>query len=121
MQVSRVRRTVTPTSRTGAIRHAPAPAHLIAADHSRGTMQRAALLGLECAFDLALVAPELPPFPCPPGLALWFHNALSNGFSQPNGHVRGPTPGIKPLRRTLTGSVKKIGFLSFGHWSPGAH
>jgi hypothetical protein len=89
MQVSRVRRTVTPTSRTGAIRHAPAPAHLIAADHSRGTMQRAALLGLECAFDLALVAPELPPFPCPPGLALWFHNALSNGFSQPNGHVRG--------------------------------
>jgi alkanesulfonate monooxygenase SsuD/methylene tetrahydromethanopterin reductase-like flavin-dependent oxidoreductase (luciferase family) len=84
-------------------------------------MQRAALLGLECAFDFALVAPELPPFPCPPGLALWFHNALSNGFSQPNGHVRGPTRGIKPLHRTLTGSVKKIGFLSFGHWSPGAH
>jgi error-prone DNA polymerase len=32
-----------------------------------GAVQRAALLGVECAFDLALVAPELPPFPCPPG------------------------------------------------------
>ena len=27
----------------------------------------AAELGLECAFDLSLVAPRLPPFPCPPG------------------------------------------------------
>jgi error-prone DNA polymerase len=32
-----------------------------------GVVQRAAVIGLECAFDLALVAPELPPFPCPPG------------------------------------------------------
>ncbi|MCU1379943.1 MAG: putative polymerase, partial [Acidimicrobiales bacterium] len=33
-----------------------------------GVVARAAELGLECAFDLSLVAPELPPFPCPPGL-----------------------------------------------------
>ena len=32
-----------------------------------GAVQRAALLGLECAFDLKLVAPELPPFPVPDG------------------------------------------------------
>ncbi|MFL6126978.1 error-prone DNA polymerase, partial [Actinophytocola sp.] len=32
-----------------------------------GVVQQAALLGLECAFDLKLVAPELPPFPVPPG------------------------------------------------------
>ena len=33
-----------------------------------GVVERAAALGLECAFDLHLVAPELPPFPCPHGL-----------------------------------------------------
>jgi len=32
-----------------------------------GVVERAAELGLACAFDLRLVAPELPPFPCPPG------------------------------------------------------
>jgi error-prone DNA polymerase len=30
-----------------------------------GAVQRAALLGLECSFDLKLVAPDLPPFPVP--------------------------------------------------------
>ncbi|MFF4598039.1 error-prone DNA polymerase [Amycolatopsis sp. NPDC001319] len=34
-----------------------------------GAVQRAALLGVECAFDLALVAPELPPFAVPEGFA----------------------------------------------------
>ena len=33
-----------------------------------GAVERAAELGLECAFDLRLVAPNLPPFPCPDGL-----------------------------------------------------
>ena len=33
-----------------------------------GVVERAAALGLECAFDLSLVAPDLPPFPCPAGL-----------------------------------------------------
>jgi error-prone DNA polymerase len=33
-----------------------------------GAVERAAALGRECAFDLRLVAPELPPFPCPDGL-----------------------------------------------------
>ncbi|WP_459714516.1 error-prone DNA polymerase [Actinophytocola sp. KF-1] len=32
-----------------------------------GVVQRAALFGLDCAFDLQLVAPELPPFPVPEG------------------------------------------------------
>ena len=32
-----------------------------------GAVQRAAELGLSCAFDLKLVAPKLPPFPTPPG------------------------------------------------------
>ena len=33
-----------------------------------GVVERAAELGLACAFDLALVAPDLPPYPCPDGL-----------------------------------------------------
>jgi len=33
-----------------------------------GAVERAAELGLSCAFDLRLVAPELPPFECPDGL-----------------------------------------------------
>ena len=32
-----------------------------------GVVQLAAELGRACAFDLSLVAPRLPPFPCPPG------------------------------------------------------
>ncbi len=31
-----------------------------------GVVEAAAELGHACAFDLALVAPDLPPFPCPP-------------------------------------------------------
>ncbi len=50
-------------------------AHLRSADEQLrrfvrypGVVERAAELGLECAFDLSLVAPRLPPFPCPDGL-----------------------------------------------------
>ncbi|MGQ0830093.1 MAG: error-prone DNA polymerase [Microthrixaceae bacterium] len=34
-----------------------------------GAVERAAELGRDCAFDLQLVAPQLPPFPCPDGLS----------------------------------------------------
>ena len=33
-----------------------------------GVVQRAYELGMDCAFDLSLVAPNLPPYPCPDGL-----------------------------------------------------
>ena len=33
-----------------------------------GVVERASMLGLACAFDLSLVAPNLPPFACPAGL-----------------------------------------------------
>ena len=33
-----------------------------------GVISEAAALGIECAFDLKLIAPNLPPFPCPDGL-----------------------------------------------------
>jgi error-prone DNA polymerase len=34
-----------------------------------GVVERAARIGLDCAFDLSLVAPQLPPFPCPDGMS----------------------------------------------------
>ena len=36
-------------------------------DRYPGVVERAAGLGLECSFDLRLMAPKLPPFPCPDG------------------------------------------------------
>jgi len=53
----------------------PAGLHLRSGDEQAmrfarypGVVERAAALGLECAFDLSLVAPNLPPYPCPDGL-----------------------------------------------------
>jgi error-prone DNA polymerase len=54
---------------------AAATAHLRSGDEQArrfarwpGAVERAAELGRACAFDLVLVAPQLPPFPCPDGL-----------------------------------------------------
>jgi len=53
----------------------PAGLHLRSGDEQAlrfarypGVIERAAAIGIECAFDLALVAPNLPPYPCPDGL-----------------------------------------------------
>jgi error-prone DNA polymerase len=55
---------------------AAAGAHLRSGDEQArrfsrwpGAVERAAELGRACAFDLQLVAPQLPPFPCPDGLS----------------------------------------------------
>ena len=69
----------------------PAPAHLrsaaeMAALHFRhpGAVDTAAVLGLECAFDLALVAPNLPPHPVPPGHteATWLRELTYRGAAE---------------------------------------
>jgi error-prone DNA polymerase len=46
-----------------------------------GVVHRAALLGMECAFDLELIAPKLPPFPVPPGHteASWLRHLTEHG------------------------------------------
>ena len=46
-----------------------------------GAMEAAARLGRECAFSLSLVAPELPPYPCPDGLdeAAYLRRLASEG------------------------------------------
>ena len=46
-----------------------------------GATDAAARLGLECAFSLSLVAPELPPYPCPDGLdeAAYLRRLITEG------------------------------------------
>jgi len=46
-----------------------------------GVVHRAALLGMECSFDLELIAPKLPPFPVPPGHteATWLRHLAEQG------------------------------------------
>ena len=55
-----------------------------------GVVERAAAIGRECAFDLALVAPNLPPFPCPPGHdeMSWLRQLTERGAH----HRYGPRP-----------------------------
>jgi len=46
-----------------------------------GVVERAAVMGLDCAFDLSLVAPSLPPYPCPDGLheMAFLHRLVDEG------------------------------------------
>jgi error-prone DNA polymerase len=49
-----------------------------------GVVERAAELGRACAFDLSLVAPRLPPFPCPAGHTemSWLRRLVAAGAAQ---------------------------------------
>ncbi|MGI9623556.1 MAG: error-prone DNA polymerase, partial [Acidimicrobiales bacterium] len=55
-----------------------------------GVVQRASELGLQCVFDLELVAPDLPPFPCGEGHdeMSWLRHLVSEGATRRYG-----TPG----------------------------
>jgi error-prone DNA polymerase len=60
-----------------------------------GAVERAAELGRDCAFDLALVAPQLPPFPCPRGLdeMAYLRELTYDGATKRYGPRGGETPG----------------------------
>ncbi|MDH4171512.1 MAG: error-prone DNA polymerase [Acidimicrobiia bacterium] len=49
-----------------------------------GVVEHAAELGLECAFDLRLVAPDLPPYPCPAGHdeMSWLRQLVEQGATE---------------------------------------
>jgi error-prone DNA polymerase len=57
-----------------------------------GVVEAAAELGRACAFDLRLVAPDLPPFPCPDGLdeMAYLRRLVEQGAARPDRY--GPRP-----------------------------
>jgi error-prone DNA polymerase len=57
-----------------------------------GVVDAAAELGRACAFDLRLVAPALPPYPCPDGLSemAYLRRLVEEGASRPDRY--GPRP-----------------------------
>jgi error-prone DNA polymerase len=57
-----------------------------------GVVAAAAALGRSCAFDLRLVAPELPPYPCPDGLDEmgYLRRLVAEGAARPDRY--GPRP-----------------------------
>ncbi|MBV9952062.1 MAG: error-prone DNA polymerase [Acidimicrobiia bacterium] len=68
-----------------------------------GVVERAAELGLECAFDLKLVAPNLPPFPCPDGLDEmgYLRRLVAEKAARPNRY--GP-----PEKERVRGAYKQL-------------
>jgi error-prone DNA polymerase len=80
---------------------AAAGAHLRSGDEQArrfarwpGAVERAAELGRACAFDLALVAPQLPPFPCPDDLdeMAYLRQLVEEGAARRYGPRAGATP-----------------------------
>jgi error-prone DNA polymerase len=59
-----------------------------------GVVEAAASLGRSCAFDLRLVAPSLPPFPCPDGLdeMAYLRRLVAEGAARPDRY--GPRPEV---------------------------
>jgi error-prone DNA polymerase len=66
-----------------------------------GVVEAAAALGRSCAFDLRLVAPNLPPYPCPDGLdeMAFLRRLVTEGASRPDRY--GPRPDAEPGDRSF--------------------
>ncbi len=64
-----------------------------------GVVETAAELGRACAFDLRLVAPDLPPYPCPDGLTemSFLRRLVEDGASRKDRY--GPRPTSVPPRQ----------------------
>ena len=84
-----------------------------------GTVQRAAELASRIAFDLSLVAPKLPPFPCPDGHdeMSWLRELVLRGARRRYGDR--PDTGVEDLSlrarawRTIDHELSIIGALGF--------
>jgi error-prone DNA polymerase len=65
-----------------------------------GVVEQAAELGRACAFDLRLVAPDLPPYPCPDGLdeMAFLRRLVEDGASRRDRYgPRPPSPARPPV------------------------
>ena len=79
-----------------------------------GAVQRAALLGLECAFDLKLVAPDLPPFPVPEGHTeiTWLRHLVADGAARRYGSRDADPKAYAQLNHEL-GVIEELNFPGY--------
>ena len=71
-----------------------------------GVVERAAELGRACAFDLTLVAPDLPPYPCPDGLdeMAYLRRLTETGAARRYGPGPASAAAAGPTSRSTTSS-----------------
>jgi error-prone DNA polymerase len=79
-----------------------------------GAVQRAALLGLECAFDLKLVAPELPPFEVGDGHteATYLRQEVHRGAASRYGPEAGNPKAYAQIEHELE-IIERLGFPGY--------
>ena len=81
-----------------------------------GAVQKAAELGLACAFDLRLVAPRLPPFPTPPGHTemTWLRHLTEEGARHRYGPRAAPNnPRAYPQIDYELNMIDQLGFAGY--------
>ncbi|HEX6392276.1 MAG TPA: error-prone DNA polymerase [Acidimicrobiales bacterium] len=81
-----------------------------------GVVERAAELGLECAFDLSLVAPNLPPWPVPEGQSemSWLRQITEEGALRRYGPRHAPkNPKAWPQIDYELNMIEKLGFAGY--------
>lgn len=80
----------------------------------RGAVANAAVLGLECAFDLRLVAPRLPPFPVGDGHTedSWLRELTMRGARDRYGTPQGEPQAYAQLEHELT-VIAQLGFAGY--------
>jgi error-prone DNA polymerase len=80
-----------------------------------GAVARAGLLGVECAFDLALVAPDLPPFPVPERFAdenAYLRHLVYEGAARRYGPEHTAPKAYAQLEHELT-VIQQLGFPGY--------
>ena len=80
-----------------------------------GAVARTARLGIECAFDLALVAPRLPPFPVPEGFrdeAAFLRHLTYEGAARRYGPAAGAPKAYAQLEHELA-VIEQLGFPGY--------
>jgi len=81
-----------------------------------GAVARSAELGLDCAFDLKLVAPRLPPFPTPPGHTemTWLRQLTEEGARRHYGRRETPNnPKAYPQIDYELDMIEQLGFPGY--------
>ena len=79
-----------------------------------GAVEAAAALGRQLAFDLKLVAPSLPPFPCPPGLdeMAYLRQLVAEGAQRRYG-TRAQRPDAWSVLDHELGVIEQLGFPGY--------